>query len=362
MDTTTNIFENYSAAIDLPDSRDYTSEEVFGEVGGSVELPSSFMLDKAPLLNQGQIGACTIFGSTNAFNEKYAYSLPENVIYEHPYDPWKAWDECKKRGASDTRGWIFQSALQVLKDLNYIGAYVHLNTRQHANLTKMKEAMFVRKSGVATGLNSVNWTKTLQNREYTRGNYDGQGAHIFDIVGWDDKKILPSGKVGAFYVANSWIPDGHFWIPYADIEDLYSQYEFLLTSEQEKFVEARKKRANKYLQLAFDKKIWNEERPKDLATATEIRIMINRALKQINNDIDENWRTFRSSYAYFFERKIVRGKISLYNEERQFNLASDEEIAFMFSRAVTRNPDLNALVLTRQQVAEAIARDFLTEL
>ena len=348
-----NNFENYSAAIDLPDSRDYTSEEVFGEVGGSVELPSSFMLDKAPLLNQGQIGACTIFGSTNAFNEKYAYSLPENVIYEHPYDPWKAWEECKKRGASDTRGWIFQSALQVLKDLNYIGAYVHLNTRQHANLTKMKEAMFLRKSGVATGLNSVNWTKTLQNREYTRGNYDGQGAHIFDIVGWDDKKILPSGKVGAFYVANSWIPDGHFWIPYADIEDLYSQYEFLLTTEQEKFVEAKKKRKNAYLQKAFDKKLWNEERPANMATAFEIRAMINRAL-----GLPDDYQFFRKHFALMCEDKILRGKMKLWNEERPYELASDEELAIMFTRAVTRNSELNVLVLTREQVAEVCGRDF----
>lgn len=349
-----NNFENYSAAIDLPDSRDYTSEEVFGEVGGSVELPSSFMLDKAPLLNQGQIGACTIFGSTNAFNEKYAYSLPENVIYEHPYDPWKAWDECKKRGASDERGWIFQSALQVLKDLNYIGAYVHLNTRQHANLTKMKEAMFVRKSGVATGLNSVNWSRTLQDREYTKGSYDGQGAHIFDIVGWDDKKILPSGKVGAFYVANSWIPDGHFWIPYSDIEDLYSQYEFLLTSEQEKFVEAKKKRKNAYLQKAFENKIWNEERPADMATAFEIRAMINRAL-----GLPDDYQFFRKHFALMCEDKILRGKMKLWNEERPYELASDEELAIMFTRVVTRNSELNVLVLTREQVAEVIGRDFL---
>lgn len=353
-----NNLENYSAAIDLPDSRDYTSEEVFGEVGGSVELPSSFMLDKAPLLNQGQIGACTLFGSLNAYNEKVKHAHDElSAITEE--QAWAVWNECKRRGASDTRGWIFQSALQVLKDLNYIGAYVHLNTRQHANLTKMKEAMFVRKSGVATGLNSVNWTKTLQNREYTQGNYDGQGAHIFDIVGWDDKKILPSGKVGAFYVANSWIPDGHFWIPYADIEDLYSQYEFLLTTEQEKFVEAKKKRKNAYLQKAFEKKIWNEERPSDMATASEIRIMLNRALAVVDNKISSDWRTFRSSYALLFEEKIIRGKFKIYNEERKYFIASDEEIALIFSRAVTRNADLNTLILSREQVAEVVGRDFL---
>ena len=353
MDTIEKILENYSAAIDLPDSRDYTSEEVFGEVGGSVELPESFTLNKAENLNQGQIGACTLFGSLNAYNEKVKNAHDElSAITEQ--QAWAGWDECKKRGASDTKGFIFQSALQVLKDLNYIGAYVHLNTRQHANLTKMKEAIFLRKSGVATGLNSVNWTKTLQNREYTRGNYDGQGAHIFDIVGWDDKKILPSGKVGAFYVANSWIPDGHFWIPYSDIEDLYSQYEFLLTSEQEKFVEAKKKRKNAYLQKAFEKKIWNEERPADMATAFEIRVMLNRAL-----GLADNYQFFRKHFALMCEDKILRGKMKLWNEERLYELASDEELAIMFTRAVTRNSELNALVLTREQVAEVCGRDFM---
>lgn len=129
--TTTEIpnFENYHGAIDMPDARDYTSEEVFGEFGGSGELPEEFYLDKAPRLSQGAIGSCTIHGSTNAFNEKYAHALPNNVLYSHPYDPWKAWEECKKRGASDSQGFIFQSALQVLKDMGYIGAYVNINTR-----------------------------------------------------------------------------------------------------------------------------------------------------------------------------------------------------------------------------------------
>lgn len=352
-------FENYSAAIDLPDSRDYTQEEVFGEIGASVELPAQFMLNKAPQLYQGAIGSCTVHGSTNAFNEKYAHSLPSHVMYEHPFDPWKAWEEAKKRGASDKDGWIFQSALQVLKDLNYIGAYINIGTHTFANVEKMKQAMYVRNSGIATGLNSVNWSKTLLNREYIKGTKFGEGAHIFDIVGWDDNKVLPSGKKGAFYVANSWENDGHFWIAYEDIKDLYSQYEFLLTTEQEKFIEARKKRANKYLQAAFDAGLWNEERPSDIASPFEIRVMLNRALAKTDPNVIVDWRTFRSSYAYLFESKIIRGKFKLYNEERQFHLASDEEIAIMFTRALTRAPGMTEMVLSRQQVAEAIARDFL---
>lgn len=347
------IYENYSAARDIPDSRDYTAEEIFGEIGGSVQFPESFMLGKAENLNQGNIWACTIFGSSNAYNEKIA-NAHNDLAKITENDAWNAWVECKKRWASDTQGFVFQSALQVLKDLGLIGAYININTSRFANVERMKEALFVRKSGIATGLGSVNWTKTLQNREYAKGSYDGQGAHIFDIIGWDDKKILPSGKIGAFYVANSWGEGGYFYIAYSDIADLYSQYEFLLTSEQEKFVEAKKKRKNNYLQKAFDAKIWNEERPDDTADAHEIRIMINRAL---GLRYDFEW--LRSSFNYMLEDKISRGKIKLYNEKDKYKIATDEEIAIMFNRAVTRDPNINVEELSREEVAEVIGRDFI---
>ena len=59
------------------------------------------------------------------------------------------------------------------------------------------------------------------------------------------------------------------------------------------------------------------------------------------------------------EDKILRGKMKLWNEKRPYELASDEELAIMFTRAVTRNSELNVLVLTREQVAEVIGRDFM---
>ncbi len=119
------------------------------------------------------------------------------------------------------------------------------------------------------------------------------------------------------------------------------------------------KRRTENLQKAFEHKIWNEERPADKATASEIRIMLNRALAVADNKISADWRTFRSSYAVLFEEKIIRGKTKIYNEERKYFIATDDEIAIMFTRAVTRNVMLNELVLTREQVAEVIGRDFL---
>ena len=127
-----------------------------------------------------------------------------------------------------------------------------------------------------------------------------------------------------------------------------------MSDEHQKFADAKKKRKNTYLQKAFEKKIWNEERPYDLATAFEIRTMLNRAL-----GLPDNYQFFRKHFAFMCEDKILRGKMKLWNEERPYELASDEELAIMFTRAVTRNSELNALVLTREQVAEVCGRDFM---
>lgn len=128
----------------------------------------------------------------------------------------------------------------------------------------------------------------------------------------------------------------------------------LLDADNARLQELKSRRKNIYLQKAFEKKIWNEERPADPATAFEIRIMLNRAL-----GLPDNYQFFRKYFALMCEDKILRGKMKLWNEERPYELASDEELAIMFTRAVTRNSELNVLVLTREQVAEVIGRDFL---
>lgn len=129
---------------------------------------------------------------------------------------------------------------------------------------------------------------------------------------------------------------------------------WLLSDEHQKFADAKKKRKNTYLQKAFEKKIWNEECPADMATAFEIRAILNRAL-----GLPDNYQFFRKHFALMCEDKILRGKMKLWNEEQPYDLASDVEIAIMFTRAVTKNADLNTLVLSREQVAEVIGRDFL---
>lgn len=112
----------------------------------------------------------------------------------------------------------------------------------------------------------------------------------------------------------------------------------------------------KIFKKLLKKKIWNEERPANMANTFEIRVMLNRAL-----GLPDNYQFFRKHFALMCEDKIIRGKMKLWNEERPYDLVSDVEIAIMFTRAVVRNSELsvNALMLTREQVAEVCGRDFL---
>lgn len=83
-------FENYNGGFDLPDSRDYTTDELDG-FGGSASLPKKFMLTEIVNHNQGNIGACTLFGSINAYNETIKQ---EKISLART---WELWNEAKKR-------------------------------------------------------------------------------------------------------------------------------------------------------------------------------------------------------------------------------------------------------------------------
>ena len=123
-----------------------------------------------------------------------------------------------------------------------------------------------------------------------------------------------------------------------------------MTDEQEAFLQAKKKRKNEYLQKAFDAKVWNEERPLAIASALEILIMVNRAL-----GVRDDYEWLRKMAFYLVNDKIVRDKVlMIYNEQDPYKMASDMEFAIMFTRAVMRNPGINELVLSREQVAEII--------
>lgn len=289
--------------------------------------------------NQGNVWACTLFGSVNAFNETVK---KEKISSSRT---WEIWSEAKKRWASDDNGWYLQFALQLLKDLGEIKGYIRLDLAGFANVEKIKKALNSGKA-VVTGVAKGNWWEIMKTHEYRITSRNS--GHIFDIVGYDDDYIFADGTRGGFYVENSWGNRGYFWLKYSDASELFSQYIFENTEE------IKKARKNNYLQKAFEHKIWNEENPEKIATAKEIRIMVNRAL-----NLGDDYVWLRKMIHHLVNDKIIRGKILNVFTGRDYDKASDEEFALMFSRAVTRNIWLNELVLTREQVVEVIGRDFL---
>lgn len=118
---------NYTGAYDSPDPRDFTMEEIFEEFGGNTEqeLPKRVILDIVPLLNQGSIGACTLFGSAHAYFETYAQAI-KPTHYSQPFELWEIWEIAKTKGATDSGGWYYQAMLQLLTDLKKIGGYALL--------------------------------------------------------------------------------------------------------------------------------------------------------------------------------------------------------------------------------------------
>lgn len=346
----------YAWAVEVLDSRDYTIDEVLGEEwASSVELPKKVVLDIVPIFNQGHIGMCTIAGSSQAYFETYAQALSPTP-YNQPYDPKKAWEEAKKKGADDVKGWGYQSALQHLVDTKRTGNYVAIRfpgNKSEQAIQNIKTAIASGRAVIA-GSSHTDWGYVVSTGRYRE--QAGFSGHIYAYTAYDDVIVFDNGDVGGLWSPNNWGGIGGFWISYKEFlsSRSYTNYTWLLTSEHQKFVEAKQRRKNSYLQKAFEAKIWNEERTADTANAREICIMLNRAL-----GLPEDYQFFRKHFALLCEDKILRGKMKLWNEERPYTLASDEEVAMMFTRAVTRNAGLNVLILTREQVAEVCGRDFL---
>lgn len=118
-------FENYHGCLDLPDSRDITAEEL--DLLGTSELPEKVQFANTPILSQGNIGACTVFGLSGAtFESAYNDEIENGGVYSQPFDPWDRWKKAKTLGASDSQGWSLQGALSLLTDIRDIVGYAKL--------------------------------------------------------------------------------------------------------------------------------------------------------------------------------------------------------------------------------------------
>lgn len=339
-------FSNYQGAMDLPDPRDFTSEEVLGALP-IIDLPPKVVNDITPYLNQGSLSACTIFGSSGTWFETMAQILNSlSEKYTQPFDPWVVWDEALKRWASDTQWWYLQSAIQLLTDMKLIGGYIKIGDSWQADPYAIKYWMskgYAVFSGTANG----NWSKVVSTWDYSEST--AAAWHAFQLNGYDSSREWSL----SFHSPNSWGWVGDFWMNFEKYwHKLFTQYVIIPTSEIELLKEAKWKRKLELLEKAKEHKIWNGERGSEIATSFEISKMIS------NAGFADKTRWF---YARLFMDKIIIGKstITIWNQRDALVKASEMEIALMFTRSVTRTPWAKTLTLTREQVAIAIARDLL---
>jgi Papain family cysteine protease len=335
-------FDQYNAGIDLPDSRDIGIEEIGMGIIDISKVPRKVHYKNTPILNQGSIGACTVFGTSGAlFETSFIDADDHGVPYNQPYDPWTRWSQAKERGASDTQGWSLQGAIQLLADKKDIVGYARVATRG-ANSWELLVSVLANKKTIATGSQKWDWGK-IGVSPYIYQEKTSDSGHIWAIVGYDlDKRH--------FICRNSWTQNwgdqGHFYLSFDDVGFLYSTYILLDPSDAAAFREVRNVKAQTLAKKAQDAGVWNGTMPEVRATDEEIMLMIHRSI----NVMGLQTRVF---YANLFTEKILRGKwqLAIYNEKEKARKPTLKELSTMFARAVTRNPNGDALNFTRFQVA-----------
>lgn len=335
-------FENYNAGIDIPDPRDIEIWEIgMWEISIS-GVPRFIHHNKTPILNQGNIGACTVFGTSGAlFETSYRDAESNGVPYNQPYDPWTRWDQAKERGASDTKWWSLQGALQLLKDMGDIVGYARIATAGQSSW-KILVAVLATNKTIATGSRRGNWSH-IGKEPFLYSEKQTDSGHIWAIVGYDlDKRH--------FICRNQWTKNwgdqGHFYLSFDDVGLLYSTYIVLDPSDASALKNAQNVRANQYTQIAKQKGVWNGTQQDAIASDEEIYIMINRS-------IDTLGLKTRAFYANLFEEKILLWKwqMTIWNERQATTKPTLKEVATMFTRAVLRDSSVKSGVLTRYQVA-----------
>lgn len=294
MKTNFEFLDSYSASYDIPDSRDITADDL--DLLGSAEIPDKMQYSNTPILSQGSIGACTIFGLSGAtFESTYTDAVENGGVYSQPFDVWDRWSKAKLRGASDTGGWSLQGALSLLTDIKDIVGYAKLSGPGSITLEKIAQAIASGRM-IYTGSARGNWRQVGSTHIYEESaNFAG---HAYCIVGYDCTRRVAIAR-------NSWTDQwgdrGHFYIPESLLPRLYSTYIILDPSDVEKMRDIRNIRAKNYADDSKNFKVWNGENPNSIATDSEIHTMIDRALK-VTSPMARIW------YASQFDEKILRGK------------------------------------------------------
>ena len=165
--------------------------------------------NNTPILNQGNVGACSVFGITKAENEEDFYDTRRILDAMKIRDDWVA--EWRIPNWWKT-WWSMAWALRLMKDLGYITWWFFCSDKDAiGNALANKRLCY-------TWTNRCNWRETKKTWIFTPSTV-GTG-HLFAIVwiDWDNEWLI---------AANSWGEDwgqheGLFFIPFKYMNYLYS--------------------------------------------------------------------------------------------------------------------------------------------
>lgn len=257
------MIEIPNGAIDVPDPRDRTYEEVFG---AWVIPKDEYTQHNTPILNQWLLPytkmACTRYGIVKSINEMNFFDSKKEISQNELVKLWRV--AIEKYWASETKGDSLQSALKQMKDDWIIEGYTKVSWE------------YAMKLAITEGRLLFTWTskcdrvETKKTGYYTPWTWYG---HAFAIIGYNKEWFI---AINSYWDrgARKWI----IIIKYADIPTLFSVYAMSDKKDQDQ-LQAMQDKQN--LQEAKELGIWNGERPKDPVTREECVLMVMRAKKSI---------------------------------------------------------------------------------
>lgn len=236
------------------------------EYTGDAELPEKILYNNTPILDQGNVGACSVFGITKAENE--ADWFDSKTIL----DAMKIWNDAVAEGIIPDdwkHGWSMSWALNLMKKLGHIQGFYFCTTPEEVRLALSKKHICY------TGARKVSRWKTGQSYTLTPDTKADAG-HLFALTGINEKEYIHPNSWNT-----NWGDQGFFYTPFELQKWLYSIVAIIDKKNASPEVVIDSQDSEKMQQLD----IWNGKLPNENLIKLHAIYMVMRAFKdQFDND------------------------------------------------------------------------------